>query len=114
MDNDGKRPIQNAPTLEHWFGAAAWGEIFYTKNNAFLAGYPISGALVGAGRGEACKRHAMAASGSSPTEQRHAITSVEVFNAHAAYDPVFRWNNVFPCSTDTLNTIHCRKAHPIT
>ena len=97
MDDDGKRPIQNAPTFEHWFGSAAWGEIFYTKNDAFLASYPSPApwsVLVSSGGGVYIISN----------QERHPIPSPEVFDAHAAYDPVYDWNNIFPVSEKALNT----------
>ena len=98
MDDDGKRPIQNAPTLEHWFGASAWGGIFFTKNNAFLAGYPSPApwsVLASHGGGVYIISNG----------EKHAITSAAVFNAHAAYDPVYRWNNIFPASDYAMSLL---------
>ena len=98
MDSDGKRPIQNAPTFEHWFTSAAWGDIFYTMNNSFLAGYPSPApwsVLASNGGGVFIISDTV----------RHPIPSPEVFNAHAATDPVYNWNNIYPASDNALTTL---------
>ena len=102
MDDDGKRPIQNAPTFEHW--GFDWNAIFYTKNNAFLAGYPSPAPLSVL----AVEKKADGSFGGVyiiSNQQKHAIASPDAFNAHAATDPVYDWNNVFPVSSDTLNML---------
>ena len=102
MDNDGKRPIQNAFTFNQW--AFDWNSIFYTNNNAFLAGYPSPAPLsVLALEKKADGTYGGVSLISSGV--RYPIASAEVFNAHAAIDPLFSWSNIYPVSTDTLNTL---------
>jgi hypothetical protein len=102
MDNDGKRPIQNAPTFIHW--GFNWNEIFYTRNNAFLAGYPSPAPLSVL----AVEKYSNGTLGGIfliSNGQRHPIGSYQSFINHATFDPVYNWNNIFPVSTDTLNTL---------
>jgi hypothetical protein len=96
MDTDGKRPIQNAPTFEHW--GFNWGDIFYTRNNAFLAWYPSPNPL------------SVLASNNGgvfliSNGTKNPIDSAESFNNHASFDPVYNWNNIFPVSDELLNTL---------
>ena len=98
MDDDGKRPIQNAPTFEHWFSADAWSDIFYTENNAFLTSYPSPApwsVLASHGGGVYIISN----------KESHAIPSPEVFNAHAAVDPVYNWGNIFPASDYAMSLL---------
>jgi hypothetical protein len=102
MDDDGKRPIQNAPTFEHW--GFQWGNIFYTRNNAFLAGYPSPAPLSVL----AVEKYSNGTLGGIfliSNGQKHPIGSYQSFVNHATFDPVYNWNNIFPVSTRTLDEI---------
>ena len=102
MDNDGKRHIQNAPTFDHW--GFDWNGIFYTKNDAFLAGYPAPAPLSVL----AVEKEADGSYGGVyliSGGDKLPIACSQSFANHATFDPVFNWNNVFPVSSDTLNTL---------
>ncbi len=96
MDIDGKRPIQNAPTFTHW--GFNWNQIFYTRNNAFLAGYPSPAPL-----------SVLASNNGSvyliENGSKRPIDSAQSFNNHASFDPVYDWNNIFWVSSQTLSSL---------
>ena len=97
MDSDGKRPIQNPFTFNNW--GFSWSDILYTRNNAFLAGYPSPNPL---------SVLAVSPQGAVyliSNGQSHHIASPDVFNAHAASDPVYDWNNIFPVSNEALDAL---------
>ena len=94
MDADGKLPILNPDTFVNW--NFQWGNIFYTRNNAFLASFPSPHPL-----------SRLALNGGwvylISNGVRQHIADSKVFNAHAAYDPAYDWSNIFPVNSDTLS-----------
>jgi hypothetical protein len=94
LDTDGMRPIQSVSTFDHW--GFNWNELFYTRNNAFLASYPSPAPL------------SVLASNNGgvyiiSNGTKRPIASAESFNNHATFDPVFRWDNIFPVSDQALS-----------
>jgi bacillolysin/thermolysin len=96
MDADGKRPIQNGFTFDQWH--FNWGNIFYTRNNAFLASYPSPNPLsllVSNNGGVYLIENGF----------KRPIAGAQSFNNHATFDYRYRWNNIFPVSSWTMDEI---------
>ena len=102
MDLTANGRSRTLSTFEHW--GFDWNAIFYTKNNAFLAGYPSPNQLSVL----ALEKKADGTSGGVyliSNGARHPIASAQSFANHASFDPVFDWKNVFPVSEESLETL---------